>query len=765
LLLGVMSSSCAVCTELLGRDLSVLSCGHVFHSPCINDWLKQKPNCPLCKATAQKITQLLLNPAELLYNFIQSHLNSPENRKDTALHNKIQQLELKLKLKRETDALELLNLHNNALQSEINTLNSEYEEKRALLNQEIAKTEEIKLQSSESYINNYKPGVIQLQDSVKDYFLNLKRYILLFKHSEACKELAKLRQKLSNTSNSSPNSNNHNNHNNNQNGHTSNSFSYDISRDFSLYYTGSSNIDSVTSKLELQAGRQIKFFVLLSQTEFLKGKLQQNHGNHEFTNQLTKVKQELAQLTQQNEAIEAQIAQILTNQRSQQQKKHNLLEFLYYFRQNNSKSGQNITEIMKRRREQARKLKFRTENSENESENSQEKAQLAQFSLERQEKIAKKLINGPNYSVVGPEQLHEAKKRPKLGSKPANFRGLRERNAEEGLEEEDSDLEGQEIIDLEGDFSGEELEEEGSEHWRESDEEFIAPEAESYEGSPEISENDENCGEVNVLDDLSGEEEDSEEAQGFVDNRREEEIERGASEQDSSAVEAEFQQFPAKERRALSKPRKRSEIKGKNGNRRKISPNNSKTQSIAQLLQRSGSNSAEISRSQRCTVNLGEFSAGNSALEEILTALESSAEGESSGGEEEYTVQSCITVVSTERRAGSAVRSPQKQDLAQRIDGPEQRLVAKAPQLQISNSSKGSKRSRGDLSEFFSPSQQSKQPPHSSQGNQLNSLDAASKKSISAAFFKQERKLVNNKETSSDDSGKKKKELEMICID
>ena len=43
--------NCAICIEQLktGNQVKKLDCNHSFHGKCINDWLKQKLICPLCK--------------------------------------------------------------------------------------------------------------------------------------------------------------------------------------------------------------------------------------------------------------------------------------------------------------------------------------------------------------------------------------------------------------------------------------------------------------------------------------------------------------------------------------------------------------------------------------------------------------------------------------------------------------------------------------------------------------------------------------------
>lgn len=44
-------TNCAICIDALktGQMVKALPCSHKFHSKCINDWLKVKLKCPLCK--------------------------------------------------------------------------------------------------------------------------------------------------------------------------------------------------------------------------------------------------------------------------------------------------------------------------------------------------------------------------------------------------------------------------------------------------------------------------------------------------------------------------------------------------------------------------------------------------------------------------------------------------------------------------------------------------------------------------------------------
>lgn len=44
--------SCSICIEPFEQDelVSALSCGHLYHSSCINEWLQKTLHCPLCRS-------------------------------------------------------------------------------------------------------------------------------------------------------------------------------------------------------------------------------------------------------------------------------------------------------------------------------------------------------------------------------------------------------------------------------------------------------------------------------------------------------------------------------------------------------------------------------------------------------------------------------------------------------------------------------------------------------------------------------------------
>ncbi|CBI25581.3 probable E3 ubiquitin-protein ligase RHG1A [Vitis vinifera] len=53
---------CSICQEDYVEDdeLGVLDCDHSFHSACIQQWLRSKNLCPICKSTGLSTTGLVL---------------------------------------------------------------------------------------------------------------------------------------------------------------------------------------------------------------------------------------------------------------------------------------------------------------------------------------------------------------------------------------------------------------------------------------------------------------------------------------------------------------------------------------------------------------------------------------------------------------------------------------------------------------------------------------------------------------------------------
>ena len=57
------SDTCTICTICIsdyskGDMVHELPCKHVFHAQCIEEWIKYKPECPLCK-NAVPVTQFI----------------------------------------------------------------------------------------------------------------------------------------------------------------------------------------------------------------------------------------------------------------------------------------------------------------------------------------------------------------------------------------------------------------------------------------------------------------------------------------------------------------------------------------------------------------------------------------------------------------------------------------------------------------------------------------------------------------------------------
>jgi len=47
----LLVSECIICLENYKKDdkISILSCDHYYHTKCLNEWLKKKEECPLCR--------------------------------------------------------------------------------------------------------------------------------------------------------------------------------------------------------------------------------------------------------------------------------------------------------------------------------------------------------------------------------------------------------------------------------------------------------------------------------------------------------------------------------------------------------------------------------------------------------------------------------------------------------------------------------------------------------------------------------------------
>ena len=54
-------NECIICFEnLYDKDISVLKCGHFYHSECIKKWSKLNNTCPCCNINIQ-VDHILIN--------------------------------------------------------------------------------------------------------------------------------------------------------------------------------------------------------------------------------------------------------------------------------------------------------------------------------------------------------------------------------------------------------------------------------------------------------------------------------------------------------------------------------------------------------------------------------------------------------------------------------------------------------------------------------------------------------------------------------
>lgn len=69
-------SECAICLEDFkkGEECLVFNvCGHTFHCDCIDHWLQEKPNCPICRHYVPSSSTTMVTKSrsmELLENFV-----------------------------------------------------------------------------------------------------------------------------------------------------------------------------------------------------------------------------------------------------------------------------------------------------------------------------------------------------------------------------------------------------------------------------------------------------------------------------------------------------------------------------------------------------------------------------------------------------------------------------------------------------------------------------------------------------------------------
>ncbi|XP_031629383.1 E3 ubiquitin-protein ligase TRAIP-like [Contarinia nasturtii] len=118
-----MAIECSICYEIFDKDNSevvVTKCGHMFHTDCLNDWLKSSNTCPHCRVTIRRKN-------ELRKIFV---INSRSSMFDTTNNEIRQQLErenneLLRQLVKEKEERNSLISENKRLQEEANDLRSQ----------------------------------------------------------------------------------------------------------------------------------------------------------------------------------------------------------------------------------------------------------------------------------------------------------------------------------------------------------------------------------------------------------------------------------------------------------------------------------------------------------------------------------------------------------------------------------------------------------------------------------------------------------------
>lgn len=71
---------CSICLEKNEISKSKISCGHIFHTNCIDKWIykklisKKKISCPICRKTIIKINNIIENEEERKKQFSQNFL-------------------------------------------------------------------------------------------------------------------------------------------------------------------------------------------------------------------------------------------------------------------------------------------------------------------------------------------------------------------------------------------------------------------------------------------------------------------------------------------------------------------------------------------------------------------------------------------------------------------------------------------------------------------------------------------------------------------
>jgi hypothetical protein len=54
-----IDNNCSICFELFNNNdnVIILNCNHVYHNNCINEWVKYKSECPICRKEIECINE------------------------------------------------------------------------------------------------------------------------------------------------------------------------------------------------------------------------------------------------------------------------------------------------------------------------------------------------------------------------------------------------------------------------------------------------------------------------------------------------------------------------------------------------------------------------------------------------------------------------------------------------------------------------------------------------------------------------------------
>lgn len=50
-------AECSICLEDLFEDITILTCGHVYHTQCLQALTVNADKCPMCRAKIRKLTR------------------------------------------------------------------------------------------------------------------------------------------------------------------------------------------------------------------------------------------------------------------------------------------------------------------------------------------------------------------------------------------------------------------------------------------------------------------------------------------------------------------------------------------------------------------------------------------------------------------------------------------------------------------------------------------------------------------------------------